>query len=110
MASKPLEAYLPSISICLPFCMLSQDAVRKVKNELKLSFLELEWEDTTSFCITDESLSKCCHFIHQARATGSSVLVHCAQVCVGVFRSAHIMICIPTSPSFPVLLFFFLIF
>lgn len=74
-----VEAYLSPISACC-----RQEAVQKAKNELKLSFLELEWEDTTSFCITDESLSRCCQFVHQARASGSSVLVHCAQVCVCV--------------------------
>lgn len=43
-------------------------------------FLELNWEDTVSFNIPDEDLIQCVKFIHSARTSGGSVLVHCAQV------------------------------
>ena len=57
-----------------------QTAVETAKTELSLRFLELNWEDTTSFLIPDEDLVRCVHFIHSARVGGGSVLVHCAQV------------------------------
>ena len=50
------------------------------KKELKIVFLELNWEDSTSYNIQEDDLVKCVHFIHQARNSGGSVLVHCAQV------------------------------
>ena len=50
------------------------------KKELKVTFLELNWEDSTSFVIEEEDLVQCAQFIHQARVSGGSVLVHCAQV------------------------------
>ena len=50
------------------------------KKELKLVYLELNWEDTTSYVIKEEDLVQCARFIHQARSSGGSVLVHCAQV------------------------------
>ena len=57
----------------------SQTAVDKARDELGIAFLELDWVDATSFHISDESLSTSCRFIHQARSSGASVLVHCAQ-------------------------------
>ena len=45
-----------------------------------MTFLDLDWIDATSFEISDDSLDECCRFIHKARTSGSSVLVHCAQV------------------------------
>ena len=50
------------------------------KSELHIAFLELGWEDTTSWSIPDEDLVRCVRFIHAARRAGGSVLVHCAQV------------------------------
>ena len=50
------------------------------KKELKLAFLELNWEDTVSYVIQEDALVQCARFIHQARTSGGSVLVHCAQV------------------------------
>lgn len=63
-----------------------QTAVEKAESELGVTFLKLDWIDTTSFCITDDSLSACCHFIHQARKSGASVLVHCAQVKLYIYQ------------------------
>ena len=50
------------------------------KKELKVVFLELKWEDTISYVIQEGDLVQCARFIHQARTSGGSVLVHCAQV------------------------------
>ena len=50
------------------------------KKELKLEFLELNWEDSISYVIKEDDLVQCARFIHQARTSGGSVLVHCAQV------------------------------
>ena len=52
------------------------------KKELKLTFLELNWEDSISYVIEEDDLVQCARFIHQARTNGGSVLVHCAQVCL----------------------------
>jgi hypothetical protein len=54
--------------------------VEKAKSELKIEFLELNWEDTESWIITDESLRECVLFIDTGLKSGGSVLVHCAQV------------------------------
>lgn len=54
--------------------------MENAKTELKVVFLNLDWIDSTSFDISEESLSECCHFVHRARRSGGSVLVHCAQV------------------------------
>ena len=63
-------------------CHLSQqEAVERAKLQLGIVFLELDWEDTTSFIISDADLTKCVKFIHSAITSGGSVLVHCAQVC-----------------------------
>ena len=48
--------------------------------ELKVVFLELNWDDSISYVIQEDDLVQCARFIHQARASGGSVLVHCAQV------------------------------
>ena len=50
------------------------------RSELQITFLELGWEDTTSWTISDADLVQCVRFIHAARRAGGSVLVHCAQV------------------------------
>ena len=50
------------------------------RSDLHITFLELGWEDTTSWSIPDEDLVQCVRFIHTARRAGGSVLVHCAQV------------------------------
>ena len=55
--------------------------MERAKRELGVTFLNLDWVDSTSFEISDESLCECCRFIHSARTGGGSVLVHCAQVC-----------------------------
>jgi atypical dual specificity phosphatase len=60
-------------------------AVERARSELGVAFLDLGWVDSTSFEISDDSLVSCCRFIHLARRTGGSVLVHCAQ---GRSRSA----------------------
>ena len=54
--------------------------VESVKKELNLVYLELNWEDVISYVIKAEELVQCACFIHQARTTGGSVLVHCAHV------------------------------
>ena len=54
--------------------------MEKARTELGIVFLELGWEDTTSYTITDGDLVRCVEFIHIARTSGGSVLVHCAQV------------------------------
>ena len=59
-----------------------QRAVEHAKTELKLVFLELNWEDSSSYVIKVGDLVECARFIHQVRSTGGSVLVHCAQVIV----------------------------
>jgi protein-tyrosine phosphatase len=64
-------------------------AVEKARSELGVTFQNLDWIDSTSFDITDASLSSCCAFIHHARNSGASVLVHCAQ---GKSRSATAVI------------------
>ena len=48
--------------------------------DLGITFLEMNWEDSTSFSIPDADLVRCVEFIHEARGNGGSVLVHCAQV------------------------------
>lgn len=58
--------------------------MEKAKTDMGVKFLNLDWIDTTSFNITDESLSDCCKFIYRARMAGSSVLVHCAQVYIAL--------------------------
>ena len=55
--------------------------MERARRELGVTFLNLDWVDSTSFEISDESLCECCRFIHSARTGGGSVLVHCAQVC-----------------------------
>lgn len=72
-------------SVCVP----TQTAVEKARSELRVTFQNLDWIDSTSFDISDASLSACCVFIHQARSSGASVLVHCAQVHV----DAHPCMC-----------------
>lgn len=57
-----------------------QEAVERAKSQLGIMFLELNWEDTVSFNIPNEDLIQCVKFIHSARTSGGSVLVHCAQV------------------------------
>ena len=59
------------------------------KKELKLVYLDLNWEDSTSFVIQEEDLVKCARFIHQARRSGGSVLVHCAQVCATIIITIY---------------------
>ena len=49
------------------------------KRDAHIVFLELNWEDTTTFSIPETDLVKTVHFIHEARISGGSVLVHCAQ-------------------------------
>ena len=66
-----------------------QSAVQKAKNELGIQFLELNWEDTESFDITNEDIRTCCLFIHKARQDGHSVLVHCAQVMIRLINIRH---------------------
>ena len=57
-----------------------QGAVEYAKKELKLEFLELNWEDSISYVIQEDDLVQCARFIHRARTSGGSVLVYCAQV------------------------------
>ena len=52
------------------------------KNNLNITFLNLNWEDSESFVIPEDDLVCCTRFIHTARQNGGSVLVHCAQVCI----------------------------
>ena len=47
---------------------------------LGVTFLELNWEDTTTFSIPESDLVECVEFVHRARLNGGSVLIHCAQV------------------------------
>ena len=54
--------------------------MKRAKKELKIEFLELNWEDIISYVIKDDDLVQCARFIHQARTSGGSVLVHCIQV------------------------------
>lgn len=54
--------------------------MKRAKDELKIKFLELNWEDTEEWTITDEDIRKFVLFIDQGLAKGESVLVHCAQV------------------------------
>ena len=54
--------------------------MKRAEREMGVTFLNLDWVDSTSFEISDESFSDCCRFIHRARSDGGSVLVHCAQV------------------------------
>jgi len=82
-----LVIFLVTILCCLfdskkhTVCHLSQqEAVERAKLQLGIVFLELDWEDTTSFIISDADLTKCVKFIHSAITSGGSVLVHCAQV------------------------------
>ena len=56
--------------------------MERARSQLGIVFLELNWEDTVSFDIPDEDLIKCVKFIHTARTSGGSALVHCAQVSV----------------------------
>ena len=62
----------------------NKDAVKYAKKELKIEFLELNWEDIVSYVIKDDDLVQCARFIHRARTSSGSVLVHCIQV-----RSQH---------------------
>ena len=79
-------------------CHLSQqEAVERAKSQLGIVFLELDWEDTTSFVISDVDLTKCVKFIHSAITSGGSVLVHCAQV--GLHMSIHVHINLPHIES-----------
>lgn len=59
-----------------------QEAVRHAKEQLGISILELNWEDHQGFIIPDDGIATSCLFIHEAISSGSSVLVHCAQVIV----------------------------
>ena len=45
-----------------------------------MAFLELNWEDIISYVIKEDDLVQCARFVHQARTSGGSVLVHCIQV------------------------------
>ena len=45
-----------------------------------MTFLELNWEDIISYVIKEDDLVQCARFVHQARTSGGSVLVHCIQV------------------------------
>ena len=67
---------------------LIKDAVKYAKKELKIEFLELNWEDIVSYVIKDDDLVQCACFIHRARTSGGSVLVHCIQVRSQHFRCA----------------------
>ena len=54
--------------------------MKYAKKELKIEFLELNWEDIVSYVIKEDDLVRCVRFIHRARTSGGSVLVHCIQV------------------------------
>ena len=54
--------------------------MKKAKDELKVTILDLNWEDHNHFIIPDNDLITSCRFIHEAIKSGNSVLVHCAQV------------------------------
>ncbi len=60
--------------------------MKKARDELGVSFLELNWEDTTSFSIEEQDLVKSVEYVHRARMGGGGVLIHCAQVVVCVRR------------------------
>ena len=45
-----------------------------------VTFLLMNWTDSESFVIPQGDLCRCVEFIHDALTSGSSVLVHCAQV------------------------------
>lgn len=86
---------------CLLYSYSNQTAVEKAESELGVTFLKLDWIDTTSFCITDDSLSACCRFIHQARKSGASVLVHCAQVELCTYNIVHSLVFPIKSECYP---------
>ena len=67
--------------------------MRKAKDELKVTILDLNWEDHNQFIIPDDDLITSCRFIHEALKSGNSVLVHCAQVdLLGIRASIEIVI------------------
>lgn len=55
------------------------ESVKKAKDELKVTILDLNWEDHNHFIIPDNDVITSCRFIHEAIKSGNSVLVHCAQ-------------------------------
>ena len=59
-----------------------QQAVDKAKS-MGVTFRLMNWIDSDSFVIPRVDLCSCVEFIHDALTSGSSVLVHCAQVCSG---------------------------
>lgn len=60
-----------------------------------VTFLQMNWIDADSFVIPQADLCSCVEFIHDALTAGSSVLVYCAQVSVGVFNMS--VTCKPLS-------------
>lgn len=83
----PLIASTLLVQIVLKTCShflfqppLSKQAVSKeVKENLRITALDLDWEDSMKFKIAEEDIEKVVHFIENGRKIGS-VLVHCAQV------------------------------
>ena len=70
-----------SVWICHNYPL--QSSKEKAKSEHGIVFLDLMWQDATTFIIPEADLVKCVLFIHKARSSGGSVLVHCAQVRTG---------------------------
>ena len=68
-------------------CLPLQQAIDKAKS-MGVTFLVMKWTDSESFVIPQADLCACVEFIHDALTSGSSVLVHCAQVSRGVASSA----------------------
>jgi len=55
-----------------------RENVKKVRETLNITALDLEWEDSMSFNISDDDFCSVVEFIDAARKFGS-VLIHCAQ-------------------------------
>ncbi len=71
--------------------------MESAKKDLGIEFLALDWQDSISFSIPEAELVSCVEFVHAARMSGSSVLVHCAQV-RGTVES-HIIATLRTNPQ-----------
>lgn len=54
--------------------------MEQANKELKITFLNTNWLDSTEYLIDIEELVNSVNFIHSGRHHGGSVLVHCAQV------------------------------
>ncbi len=57
-----------------------QEKAKRLYKEFNITALNLDWEDTMRFTITENDFREAVLFIHQARKSGGAMLVHCAQV------------------------------